>query len=139
MVFIVIAQIIIYLVFIAWTWQSLGTIEKKKKVIFVFVGTTVIYGITWLICPKSEMHLSEDLQKKIQNTLVSIFTGVNGIILLPQFGKIWEAIREDKSQKGKVKKRIMVWIIIFVICAIFENGYMRDTQEGILKVYEAMK
>lgn len=139
MIFIVIAEVIIYLVFIAWTWQSLGTIEKKEKIIFIFIGTIVIYGITWLICPKSEMHLSGDLQKKIQNTLVSIFTGVNGIILLPQAGKILDAIREDEAQKRKVKKRMILWIIIFVICAIFENGYMRDTQEGILKVYEAMK
>lgn len=147
MVFIIIVEIIIYLVFIAWTWQNLGTIEKKKKVIFILVGTIVIYGITWIICPKSEIYievptqdlLQESIQKKIQNTLITIFTGVNGIILLPQMGKICDSIKEDEIKKEKVKKKILIWMIIFVVCAIFENGYMRDTQKGILKVYEAMK
>jgi len=147
MVFIIIVEMIIYVVFIVWTWQNLGTIEKKKKVIFILVGTIVIYGITWIICPKSEIYievptqdlLQEDIQKKIQNTLVTIFTGVNGIIVLPQMGKICDNIKEDERKKAKVKKRILIWMIIFVVCAILEKGYMKDTQKGILKIYQSMK
>lgn len=140
MVFIVCAEIIVYFVFIAWTWQSLGAIEKKKKVIFMLLGIMLIYGVTWLIFPKIEMSdpIRKEIQQKIQNTLVFIFTGINGIVLMPQIGRWLNKMMEDEMKKEKLIKKLLILLIIFVMCAIFERGYMADAQGGIFKAYDAM-
>ena len=53
--------------------------------------------------------------------------------------KIIDKVKEEEIEKKDGKKRILLLGIIFVVCLIFEVGYMKDTQVGILKVYEAMK
>ncbi len=140
MIFIVITAIIVYFVCIAWTWHSLGEIEQKKKVIFIFIGIILIYGITWFICPKSGIDYQKvEMKKQIQNILVLIFTGINAIIVMPQIGKLLEKIKENEIEKEKLKKRIILLIILFILCIFFERGYMKDTQEGILRVYQSIK
>lgn len=137
MILIVITGIIIYLVLIAWTWHSLGSIEKKKRIAFILIGIILLYGITWLIFPKTEFYAQlGEIQSKIQSTLVAIFAGVNGIIVMPQIGKLLDKIMEDEIKKENLVKRLLVLLLIFAMCAIFERGYMKDTQEGILKIYE---
>ena len=49
MIFIIGFAIVIYFVFFAWTWQSLGFIEKPKKVAFIIIGTVVMFVITLVI------------------------------------------------------------------------------------------
>ena len=80
-----------------------------------------------------------EIQKSVQNVLVSIFTAINGMIVMPQIGKILDKINEDEIQKQEIKKKIIVILAIFTICLAFEAGYMKDTQKGILKMYEASK
>ncbi len=141
MAFIIIIATIVYLILIAWTWQSLGFIEKPKKVIFILMGIILTYGITFIIFQTAKEGINyqnTQIQNNIQNILVFIFTGINGIIVMPQIGKILDKINEDEIEKGKLIKRIIILIIIFVLCLIFESGYMKDTQEGILKVYNTM-
>lgn len=142
MVFIVLTAIIIYFIAIAWTWHSLGFIEKPKKVAIILIGMTIIYGITFMVFQIAKggiVYPSEEIQSKVQNILVSIFTGINGIIVMPQIGKISDKINENEMEKEQAKKKILILVIVFIICLVFESGYMKDTQEGILKIYHAMK
>lgn len=136
-----IATIIIYFILIAWTWKSLGFIEKTKKVVFILIGIIIMYGITWIIFQIAKNGINyqnQAMQSTAQNILVAIFTGINGIIMMPQIGKILDKINEDEMKKEQLVKRIMILTIIFILCLIFESGYMKDTQEGILKIYDAM-
>ena len=142
MLLIIITTIILYLILIAWTWKNLGYIEKTKKVAFILIGTILIYGITWIIFQIAKNGINYQnatMQNDVQNMLVAIFTGINGMILMPQIGKILDKIKEDEIKKEQLIKRISVLTIVFILCLIFESGYMRDTQEGILKVYHTMK
>ncbi len=142
MLFIVIAAIIVYFILIAWTWKSLGFIEKTKKVAFILIGIILMYGITWLIfqiAKSGVAYQNAAMQNDVQNILVAIFTGINGIIVLPQTGKLLEKINENEIEKEQLVRRIGMLTIIFILCLIFESGYMKDTQEGILKIYDAMK
>ena len=142
MLFIVIAAIIVYFILIAWTWKSLGFIEKTKKVAFILIGIILMYGITWLIfqiAKSGVAYQNAAMQNDVQNILVAIFTGINGIIVLPQIGKLLEKINENEIEKEQLVRRIGMLTIIFILCLIFESGYMKDTQEGILKIYDAMK
>lgn len=132
---------IVYFILIAWTWQSLGFIEKTKKVVFILLGIVLMYGITFIIFQIAKNGINyqnAEIQGNVQNVLVVIFAGINGIIVMPQIGKMLDKIRADEIEKEALIKRMVVLSIIFIICLIFESGYMKDTQEGILKVYRAM-
>ena len=142
MIFIVVTTIIVYFILIAWTWKSLGFMEKTKKVIFIIIGTILMYGITQIVFQMTQGGIdypNVEIQKEIQNILVPIFTGINGIIVMPQVAKMLDKIMEEQIEKEKLVKRAIILIIIFMVCLIFEIGYMKDTQEGIVKMFTLMK
>ena len=142
MTFIIMTAILMYFILIAWTWQSLGSIEKTKKVVIILIGIILIYGITWIVFQTTKPGMDYqniEMQNSVQNMLVAIFSGINGIIVMPQIAKILDKIEENEIEQEQFIKRIGILVIIFVICLIFERGYMRDTQEGILKVYHSMQ
>ena len=142
MTFIIITAILVYVILIAWTWQSLGSIEKIKKVVIILVGIIFMYGITWIIfqTTKEGMNYQNiEMQNSVQNMLVAIFSGINGMIVMPQMAKMLDKIEENEIEQEQFIKRIGILVIVFVICLMFERGYMRDTQEGILKVYHSMQ
>ena len=49
--------------------------------------------------------------------------------------RILDKIKEEEMKKEQIMKRIILLILIFILCLIFERGYMKDTQEGIVKMY----
>lgn len=142
MALVIITVIIVYFILMAWTWQNLGSIEKIKKIAFILLGMILLYGITLVIfqTTKGEINYQNlEMQNRVQNILVIIFTGINGLIVLPQIGKILDKIKEERIDREKLFKRLFILMIIFIICVGIERGYMRDTQEGILKIYHAMQ
>lgn len=142
MIFIIMVAAIIYFVLIAWTWHSLGFIEKNKKVAFILIGCLIMFILTFIVYQIAKVgveYSNEGIQKSIQNVLVVIFTGVNGIIVLPQIGKMLDKINEEEMKKEELTKKIVILMIVFVICMIIETGYMKDTQQGILKIYHTIQ
>ena len=142
MLLIIMTIIMIYLILIAWTWKNLGLMEPVKKVAFILMGTILMYGITWVIFQIAKngiIYQNAEMQSNVQNILVTIFTGINGMIVMPQTGKILDKIKEEEIGKVQLIRQIVLLIVIFILCLIFESGYIRDTQEGILKVYHSMK
>ncbi len=142
MIYIILVAIVTYFVLIAWTWQSLGFIEKNKKVGFILVGLILMYILTLITFQLTKSGIeypNAETQSSIQNVLVAIFTGINGILVMPQIGRIFNKVNEDEMEKAKAQKRILMILILFFICLAFEVGYMKNTQEGILKIYHAMK
>ncbi len=140
MAFIIITTIIVYFILIAWTWQSLSLIERPKKLIFILLGTIIVYGITFIVFQITKGNITYpdiELQAQVQNILILIFTGINGIIVLPQIAKIADKIIGNEVEKEKIQKRILILALIFIICLIFESGYMKDIQEGIINIYHA--
>lgn len=142
MIFIIMIALVIYFVLIAWTWHSLGFIEKNKKVTFILIGIILMYLITLIIfqITKSGIQYPNiEMQKKVQNVLVSIFAGINGIIVMPQIGKLLEKIKEDEIKREELTKKLVILLVLFGICVLIEVGYLKDTQQGILKIYHAIK
>ena len=140
MAFIITISIIIYLINIAWTWKSLGDLSKSKKVTFIVIGLIAIYIITtivFFISQNGVQYENEESIGTIKNVLVAIFAGINGIILLPQMAKILDKAKEGEIEKNQLRNRIILWLVVLLICLIFECGYMKDTQEGILEIYKS--
>lgn len=142
MTFIILIAIVLYFILVAWTWQSLGLIEKPKKVVFLILGMMLVYGITWFIfglTKESIAYEKETMQKSVQNILVLIFTGINGMIIMPQIAKLLDKVKEEQMDPKIALKRLLLWLTIWVVCLFWEVGYMKDIQQGILQVYHANK
>ncbi len=138
MIFIFIMTIMIYFILIAWTWQSLAFFEKPKRIAYIVIGFIVMYVITFIVFQTTKSGLqyqNEQMQLDVQNIIVLIFTGINGIIAMPQLGRILDKI--DGGEKEKGKKRLIILLVIFIICLIIESGYMKNIQQGILSVYRS--
>lgn len=143
MIFIIAVIMIIYFIGMAWTWQSLGFIEKNKKILIIIVGNIAMAMITMLTFQiaksgiASEVEkLPSNIQQLVQNLIIAIFTGVNAIIVMPQIAKIIDKINENQIEKNKLQKRIILLAIAFVICLIFETNYIKQTQASISKLYQ---
>lgn len=138
-IFIIFITIIIYAVLIAWTWHNLGEIEKTKKVMLIAIGMLIIYLLTLFIFNISKQEIqyeNEEFSTGIKNILVSVFTGVNGIIVLPFTAKIIEQINDGTIEKQSFITKIFIIIVVFIICLFVECGYMKNTQQGILRIRE---
>ena len=142
MTFIILITIIIYLVMIIWTWKALGEIEKPKKVLFILIGVFAIYLITLLVNSFAQNGIEfekEAIAKEIKNILVLVFTGLNAMIVLPFIARTLEKVDSGEIEKDELSKKIVILVIIFIICMVFECNYMKNTQEGILEIYQAIK
>lgn len=142
MFLIIIVIIAIYAVSFAWTWHNLGAIDKPKKIVVIVIGNIIMYIVTIIIFNISNSGIyynNTELQTAVRNTIVSIFTGINGIIVIPQIAKILEKIKENEIDRNLASKRFAIILIVFILCIIFEGGYIKDTQKGILNIYNSIK
>ena len=140
MVLIIIITIILYAVLIAWTWNNLGGIEKTKKIATIAIGILMMYLITLVVfsISKTGVQYSQiEIEKNVRNILVAIFTGLNSLIILPFLAKQLDKIHEGEIEKEKFSKKLAILVILFTICMFVECGYMKSTQQGILKIYES--
>ena len=76
---------------------------------------------------------------EIKNIVVLVFTGLNAMIVLPFIARTLEKVDSGEIEKDELSKKIVILIIIFIICMIIECNYMKNTQEGILEIYQAIK
>lgn len=142
MTVITIVAVLIFIISIIWIWHNLGNIEKTRKIIFIIVGLLIIYLITLLIYNFSNANViypSEEIQKTVKNTLLIIFTGLNSLIFLPFIANLFDKILEEEIEKDQAKKRIVIILMIFVVCIFLEKGYLKNTQEGIINIYNEVQ
>ena len=51
-------MLIMFLILLAWTWNSLGTIEKKTKIILITCGILAVYILTLIIFSISKIGIT---------------------------------------------------------------------------------
>lgn len=131
MVFIIIVTIILYGLSIIWAWNSLGEIEKPKKVAVIAIGILVTYIITLLIFAISKNGINypkEIVENEIKRIILAIFTGVNLLILLPYISKQLNKMYEGEIEQKDFTRKMIILVVIFIICIWIECGYMKSTQ-----------
>ena len=137
---IIIITIAIYAILALCTWQNMPSVNKSKRMLFIVIGIFVVFLITLIIFNISKSGINYqnvESKKAVRNILVSVFTGVNGIIIMPYIAKQINRISENDITQEEFSKKIVVILIIFLICIIFECGYLKKTQEGILNIYNS--
>ncbi len=136
---IIIITLAIFCVLIIGTWHYLGNIEKTKKIVFIIIGIFVSYLITMILFSISKSGVtypSNEIEQMVQNMIVTIFTGLNGILVLPYLGRLWDKISEEEITKQQFQKRICILLIITIIVFILEINYLKGVQNGILEIYQ---
>lgn len=140
MVFFILITIVIYVISIIWTWKNLGEIEKSKKIAVITIGFILIYIITLAIFSISKYsikYMNSSMEKDVKNIIVAIFTGVNYLIIIPYISKQLDKIHEGTIDKQEFAIKMLSISIIFVGFMLFECNYMKNTQVGILKIFNS--
>lgn len=137
-----IITIILFAVLGVYTWQKLGNIEKKTKIIYIVLGLLIVAFITLVLFNISSTNIDYEkieMKNDIGKMLVLIFTPVNALFLMPSFAKILNEIKNNEIEKEKLKFRILKILIVFLIVLIIEYNYLVNTQIGILEIYKKQK
>mgnify|MGYP004621710295 FL=1 len=128
---------ILFLVLLGWSWNSLGSIDKKEKIKYIIIGLVLTYLLTFIIYAISKIGIQYDnkeTMKIIRTVFVLLFAIVNGYILLPYSFKKIEKIKSKEIEEEKLKRSIIILLIIIVTLLIFESIYLGNLQQGILKM-----
>ena len=129
--------VILLLVLLGWTWHSLGGIKKSTKYACIVGGLIVVYIITFIIYNISKIGITyenREVMKIIRTVFVSLFTIINGYIILPYAFKKLDQINNEEIEKEKLKKSIIILLIIIFIIGMLESSYLRNIQQGILSM-----
>ena len=140
MLLIILMTFILYSVAIGWTWNNLGDIDKVKKILIIAGELIVIYIITLILFGISKNgieYTNKDVEGNIKNVIVALFTGFNSLIVLPYLNKQIIKLKEKETDEKNIIKKLLIMFLIFVVCIIFECGYMKDTQKGIIQVQKS--
>ena len=134
---IILIVVILLLVLLGWMWHSLGSIEKSTKCVCIVGGLIVVYIITFIIYNISKIGITyenKETMKLIQTVFVSLFTIINGYIILPYAFKKLEQINNEEIEKEKLNRSIIILLIVILILCIFESLYLGNIQQGILSM-----
>lgn len=133
-----IISIILFIVLGIIIYNGLNGMDLKKKIIiFIFeiivclIFTMILFNISSLGIeyPNSQ---SREIALKI---LVTIFTPMNGIILLPNITRLINESQNREIDKEECARKLKKTLIIFILLVIMEFVYLRNTQIGILNNY----
>ena len=130
---------IIYIIGFVWTWKNLDDIKKSQKIIIIGIGTIIIYLITLLLFQFSKNGITYpkmEFEKNIKQVITLLFTGINVLGFLPSIVNNLYKLKNKEITQGKFTKNIILLLSIFIIASIVEVNYMKDTQEGIMKIYK---
>ena len=136
---------IIYLVTIGimiilffWTKNNIKSIEDTNLVIKmisivvigVIITTLIIFGISKI----GITYPNKQIYKEVKKVALLLFIPINGLICLPQIAKIVGNIEDKEIENEKIKKRIIILGVLIFIAIIFEIGYLKDFQNGIIQL-----
>lgn len=134
---IIIIILIMYVILISWCFNNLGTIDVPKKILYIGIFLLILYiatSITFIISNKGISYPNQNMLGIVKQTLVFIFTGINGIFVMP-----FLCVGIDKLDQGTISqeqfiKKILISSVIILIILILECGYMSNIQKGIIEI-----
>ncbi len=142
MLIIYLTILIIYVVLILWSLNNLGKMPIAKKIIYILVNLLIVFiftNISYIISKQNIQYESQEIMNNIKTVLLLLFTGINGIIIIPISCKQISELQEENIDKTKFTKRIILIFVVLLIIAYLECGYMETTQKGILQIMTNIK
>ncbi len=133
--------LILNLAAIFMTYKFLGEeIEQKEKLIFIVIGTAIMYLLVsliyWLSTKGIDLGNNADIGK---NLITFTFVPINSMVVLPFLAKSYKYFKQNKLKQDKFKNRVILITIILIIILILEFFYFKDIQNGILSIIQLAK
>lgn len=140
-IYIVIA--VLFGVLIAWTWNNSKSFQtNNKKITFILVGLAILFIITFIIFSISRIGISypnNEIMKQVRKIAILIFMPVNGFLSLPHIANIKAEVEKGNYEQEKLKRKIIIFGIVWLILIIFEIIYLKDFQNGIIQILNKNK
>ena len=129
---------VLFVVLIFWTWNNTKDFEEtSERVIFIVVGIIVTSIVTLIYFAISKVGITYpkvEMVKQVRKMVVLLFTPINGFLSLPHIASLKMKIKLKAEDEEKLKKKIIILGIIFIVVTIVEINYMKDFQNGIIQM-----
>ena len=66
--------------------------------------------------------------------LLAVFIPVNGLLTMPYLASIIGKISTNEIAREKFNKKLIAFVILFIIILIIEYSYFKSTQQGIINM-----
>ena len=131
-------SIILFIVLGIIIYNGLNGMDLKKKIIIFIFEIIVCLIFTMILFNISSLGIeypNSQSRKIALKILVTIFTPMNGIILLPNITRLINESQNGEIDKEECARKLKKTLIIFILLVIMEFVYLRNTQIGILNNY----
>lgn len=138
-IIIIVVAIALYLILFGFAWHNLDTVEGQKRIAYIIISTIIIAIITLITFNMSTSGIdyqNTKIEGSIRNMLVAIFTPINGLIVIPYLANMLSKISLEKITQKEFKTKAVIMTIILLIVLIFECGYLKDIQLGIIEMMQ---
>mgnify|MGYP004629883239 FL=1 len=129
---------VLFVVLIFWTWNNTKDFEENsKRVIFIVVGIILIAIVTVIYFAISKVGITYpkvEMVKQVRKMVVLLFTPINGFLSLPHIASLKMKIKLKTEDEEKLKKKIIILGVVFIVATIVEINYMKDFQNGIIQM-----
>lgn len=127
--------LIFNIVSIVLMYYCLGDIEKKEKIIFIAVGTGIMYILISIVYWISTMGIEiTEVSETGKNLITFLFVPVNGLIILPILAKSYVKLKYGNISNKVFANRILVLAVLLIIIFIIECNYFRQIQEQVVNL-----
>lgn len=142
MFLILVISLIIYIIGVIAIYHNMYSVDKSKKIQFIMVGFLVILLLTMLLVFISSNNINiENREYKSYSQYISttktmsilLFAPINSIIVLPYIGNLLNKYTDQRINGEQLKKKILICAVILILVVIFEIGYVKDFQTGLIK------
>jgi len=137
MAFIVIFNIILYVVLLVWTYKNMYALENRTKIIYTICMLIIVYIVTKILYNIGGNPIGKELgdaATTFNRTMLSVFVGVNGLITMPYIASILNKYKEKIIDEKGLRKRVIIILALFSIFLIFEFNYIKDMQVNMLEM-----
>ena len=128
--------IILFIVLLSWTWNNVKNDTTAQKIFYIIVGLMIIALETLIIfniSKESVDYPNIEIMKQVRKIALLIFIPINGFLTLPHFASIFKEVGTGTNDE-KTKKKIVILGIIIIISIIIEITYLKNFQNGIIKI-----
>lgn len=118
---------IIFIISCITVYHNTNSYEPKSRIIYIVIGTLVIYFLTSIICnieTKGIIVENEQAINDVKSVIKAIFTPINSIIILSTLGNTFGKVKDGVIDTDKAGKRIIIMLVIFLLILIFEANYI---------------
>lgn len=130
--------VVLFIVLILWTWNNTKEFEQtSERIIFITIGTGIIAIVTLIYFAISKIGITypkAEMVKQVRKMAILIFTPINGFLSLPHIASLKMKIKMKTEENEKIKKKIIILGIIFIVATIIEINYMKNFQKGIIQI-----